>query len=104
MGWVEGDRPVSTDTIHTFNAANSRVLTAKFEKVYTVAVRPPGSGTAAADKTTAAEGEIVTLTAAVVHLAGAVTATGVDDSGPDSRDYARRHGGGKRLGDCQRDF
>ena len=63
VGWMEGDQTVSTDTTYAFQASSNRSLTAKFEKVYTVTVNVSGNGTATADKTTAAEGETVTLTA-----------------------------------------
>ncbi len=63
VGWVEGGTTVSTNTNYTFVANSNRSLTAKFEKVYTVTVNVSGGGTATADKTTAAAGETVTLTA-----------------------------------------
>ena len=44
-------------------ANGDRTLTAKFEKVYTITVNVSGGGMATADKTTAAAGEAVTLTA-----------------------------------------
>ena len=63
VGWVEGDQTVSTDTTYAFNADGNRTLTAKFEKVYNVTVNSKAGGTATADKTTAAAGETVSLTA-----------------------------------------
>lgn len=62
-GWMENDRQVSTDATYTFKATGDRTLTAKFEKVYTITVNVSGGGMATADKTTAAAGEAVTLTA-----------------------------------------
>ena len=80
VGWMEGDQTVSTDTTYAFQASSNRSLTAKFEKVYTVTVNASGGGTATADKTTAAEGETVTLTATPdsgYHFTGWTSSDGV---------------------------
>ena len=63
VDWVEGDQTVSTDATYIFTATGDRTLTARFEKLYTVTVSPAEGGTATADKTTAAAGETITLTA-----------------------------------------
>ena len=63
VDWVEGDQTVSTDATYIFTASGDRTLTARFEKLYTVTVSPAEGGTATADKTTAAAGETITLTA-----------------------------------------
>ena len=63
VGWMENDQQVSADATYTFPASSNRTLTAKFEKVYNVTVNSTAGGTATADKTTAAVGETVTLTA-----------------------------------------
>ena len=63
VGWMENDRQVSDDAVYTFTANGNRTLTAKFEKVYNVTVNSAAGGTATADKTTAAAGETVSLTA-----------------------------------------
>ena len=54
--------PSSESTTFTMPAGDVKV-TANFEQVYTVTVSSTAGGTATADKTTAAEGETVTLTA-----------------------------------------
>lgn len=63
VDWVEGDQTVSTDATYIFTATGDHTLTARFEKLYTVTVSPAEGGTATADKTTAAAGETITLTA-----------------------------------------
>ena len=62
-GWMENDQRVSTDATYTFNATGDRTLTAKFERVYTVTISSTAGGTASTNKTTAAAGETMTLTA-----------------------------------------
>jgi len=63
VGWMENGQQVSADATYTFTANSNHTLTAKFEQVYTVTVSPVEGGTATADKTTAAAGETITLTA-----------------------------------------
>lgn len=63
VDWVEGDQTVNTDATYIFTATGNRTLTARFEKLYTVIVSPAEGGIATADKTTAAAGETITLTA-----------------------------------------
>ena len=72
-GWMENGQLVSNETTYTITANGNRTLTAEFEKVYKVTVNSTAGGTATADKTTAAEGETVTLTATPnsgYHFAG----------------------------------
>ena len=72
-GWMENGQLVSNETTYTITANGNRTLTAEFEKVYNVTVNSTAGGTATADKTTAAEGETVTLTATPnsgYHFAG----------------------------------
>ena len=79
-GWMENDQQVSTDATYTFTADSSHTFTAQFEKVYTVTVNASGGGTATADKTTAAAGEAVTLTATPnsgYHFTGWTSSDGV---------------------------
>ena len=71
--WQEDGTQVSTNASYSFSADGNRTLTARFEKVYTVTVSSTAGGTATADKTTAAAGETVTLTATPnsgYHFAG----------------------------------
>ena len=71
--WMENGQLVSNETTYTITANGNRTLTAEFEKVYNVTVNSTAGGTATADKTTAAEGETVTLTATPnsgYHFAG----------------------------------
>ncbi len=72
-GWMENGQLVSNETTYTITANGNRTLTAEFEKVYNVTVNSTAGGTATADKTTAAAGETVTLTATPnsgYHFAG----------------------------------
>lgn len=80
VGWMKNDQQVSTDATYTFTADSSHTFTAQFEKVYTVTVNASGGGTATADKTTAAAGEAVTLTATPnsgYHFTGWTSSDGV---------------------------
>lgn len=80
VGWMKNDQQVSTDATYTFMADSSHTFTAKFEKVYTVTVNVSGGGMATADKTTAAAGEAVTLTATPnsgYHFTGWTSSDGV---------------------------
>lgn len=80
VGWMKNDQQVSTDATYTFTADSSHTFTAKFEKVYTVTVNVSGGGMATADKTTAAAGEAVTLTATPnsgYHFTGWTSSDGV---------------------------